>query len=491
MQKLYPDAKFEIHTMTTVGDRVLNKSLPKIGEKSLFTKDLEDALRSGGVDFVVHSLKDLPTQLPNGMTIGAVLEREDPRDALVLNTKFLGKTLKTLPEGSLIGTSSLRRAAQLCRNFKHLKVCDIRGNLNTRLAKLDAPNSKFAGIILAYAGLVRMGWSKRVDQVIDPDELVYAIGQGALAVECRVNDPLILDMLSHLCDLKSQCRILVERSFLKTLGGGCSAPVAVCSNLAPIPENDGEYEMQVQGGVWSLNGDTEILDNISCTLKFNEEVKEKDEKADKDEDEVEVPSKKMKLDQPQEFNVVDDNFAGTPGKSQFKKLVKEHGKWFAKCPYSGQSIEITEEEKKKMVEEGHLDVSIGMPVGQDFMGECPAVSMDEKVHYEDDLMAAGDNPMVDLINSDKEAVQEKEQVEKCPFIMIDYEQEHKDAKETSVIDEKDTSIYLYCGMFARNEKIKQLFEKCEKLGIALADKLIADGALEVMHAAQNEIHSKM
>jgi len=154
-----------IDTMTTVGDRVLNKSLPKIGEKSLFTKDLEDALTHGGVDFVVHSLKDLPTQLPHGMTIGAILEREDPRDALVLNSKFVGQKLQSLPEGSVIGTSSLRRSAQLSRNYPHIKVCDIRGNLNTRLAKLDAPQSKFSGIILANAGLVRMGWTKRVDQV--------------------------------------------------------------------------------------------------------------------------------------------------------------------------------------------------------------------------------------------------------------------------------------------------------------------------------------
>lgn len=151
--------------MTTMGDRVLNKSLPKIGEKSLFTKDLEEALTHGGVDFVVHSLKDLPTQLPMGMAIGAVLQRDDPRDALVLNNKFIGSKLKTLPKGSVIGTSSLRRAAQLSRNYKHLKVIDIRGNLNTRLAKLDAPQSKFSGIILANAGLIRMGWSNRVSQV--------------------------------------------------------------------------------------------------------------------------------------------------------------------------------------------------------------------------------------------------------------------------------------------------------------------------------------
>lgn len=140
--------------MTTMGDRVLNVALPKIGEKSLFTKDLEDALTKGGVDFVVHSLKDLPTALPVGMAIGAVLEREDPKDVLLLNAKHAGKTLQTLPKGCVIGTSSLRRSAQLARSYKHLSVCDIRGNLNTRLAKLDADGTKFDGIILAHAG----GW---------------------------------------------------------------------------------------------------------------------------------------------------------------------------------------------------------------------------------------------------------------------------------------------------------------------------------------------
>ncbi|EDS31080.1 porphobilinogen deaminase [Culex quinquefasciatus] len=232
LQKLNPDVVYEIRkyfqhvhlcwhvpsyllafflspdTMTTVGDRVLNKSLPKIGEKSLFTKDLEDALRTGGVDFVVHSLKDLPTALPLGMAIGAVLERDDPRDALVLNEAHRGRTLSTLPKGSVVGTSSLRRSAQLARKYENVVVCDIRGNLNTRLAKLDADGSKFAGIILAQAGLVRMGWNARVSQVIEPGEILYAVGQGALAVECRSNDEYILDMLSKLCHLETQCKIL-------------------------------------------------------------------------------------------------------------------------------------------------------------------------------------------------------------------------------------------------------------------------------------------
>ncbi|CAO1425817.1 unnamed protein product [Diamesa hyperborea] len=275
LQVLFPNIKFEIHSMTTMGDRVLNKSLPKIGEKALFTKDLEEALTHGGVDFVVHSLKDLPTQLPMGMAIGAVLQRDDPRDALVLNNKFIGSKLRTLPKGSVIGTSSLRRAAQLSRNYKHLKVIDIRGNLNTRLAKLDAPQSKFSGIILANAGLIRMGWSNRVSQVLEPEELLYAVGQGALAVECRVNDPFILNILHKLCDLETQCRIITERSFLKTLGGGCSAPVAVCTNLKKnsFLENN-NYTLDVDGAVWSLDGKTEIVDKISFNLSLDTSTKD-------------------------------------------------------------------------------------------------------------------------------------------------------------------------------------------------------------------------
>ncbi|KAH8303597.1 hypothetical protein KR018_005620 [Drosophila ironensis] len=268
LQKLFPKQKFEIHTMSTFGDRVLNVSLPKIGEKSLFTRDLEDALRNGGVDFVVHSLKDLPTALPTGMAIGAVLEREDARDALVLRENFKGHTIASLPKGSVIGTSSLRRTAQIRRLYPHLTVCDIRGNLNTRLAKLDAADSKFSGIILAQAGLVRMGWMNRISQVLEPTDLLYAVGQGALAVECRANDEHILAMLQKLMCLNTTCRILAERSFLKTLGGGCSAPVAVWSNLKgePLNGNCQDVGLSLTGAVWSLDGAIEIRNHLACAL---------------------------------------------------------------------------------------------------------------------------------------------------------------------------------------------------------------------------------
>nr|CAI5867870.1 unnamed protein product [Callosobruchus analis] len=150
--------------MSTLGDKILDIPLPKIGEKSLFTKELETALANGTIDFVVHSLKDLPTTLPDGMVIGAVLTREDPRDALVLRKDLNAYTLSTLPSSSIIGTSSLRRTAQLLKKYPHLKVESIRGNLNTRLRKLDELDT-YNAIILAASGLIRMGWENRITEV--------------------------------------------------------------------------------------------------------------------------------------------------------------------------------------------------------------------------------------------------------------------------------------------------------------------------------------
>uniref|UniRef100_A0A182NSX9 hydroxymethylbilane synthase n=1 Tax=Anopheles dirus TaxID=7168 RepID=A0A182NSX9_9DIPT len=397
LQKLNPDVVYEIHTMTTVGDRVLNKSLPKIGEKSLFTKDLEDALRTGGVDFVVHSLKDLPTSLPLGMAIGAVLEREDPRDALVLNERHRGCTLASLPRGSIVGTSSLRRSAQLARFYSHLAVCDIRGNLNTRLAKLDAEASKFAGIILAQAGLVRMGWNKRIDQVIEPHEILYAVGQGALAVECRSNDDYILGMLGKLCHLETQCRIVTERSFLKTLGGGCSAPVAVRTELKrrvgkeaggtvesggrkrtsqdEANDDDETFQLAVEGAVWSLDGKTEIRTKGECTLDLADS---RPDCAESDSSSSSPPHRAKKLrsggssSSPEAERVCpidhsgqqqqrkkspeiirDDELLLPPGCSKdggarmdLSKFIDIHGELFKKCPYSSELTKIAAAETK-------------------------------------------------------------------------------------------------------------------------------------------------
>lgn len=188
-----------------------------------------------------------------------------------MSKKFQGKTLSSLPKDSVIGTSSLRRSAQLARNMPHLKIENIRGNLNTRLKKLDDENSPYAAIILAAAGLKRMGWESRISQVryqvgpvniifiisliciyvlfklLEPKEALYAVGQGALGVECRETDWKICSLLEPLCDVETTLRCVCERSFLKTLGGGCSAPVAVFSSLE-------EKELTITGAVWSLNG---------------------------------------------------------------------------------------------------------------------------------------------------------------------------------------------------------------------------------------------
>ncbi|XP_046400080.1 porphobilinogen deaminase [Ischnura elegans] len=241
LKEIYPDKTFKIVTMSTIGDQILDKPLPKIGEKSLFTKELEVALDNNEVDFVVHSLKDLPTTLPKGMTIGAVCKRDDPRDVVVLNQKYKGKTLATLPNNSVIGTSSLRRAAQIHQKFPALVVKDVRGNLNTRLKKLDEGDN-YAALVLASAGLTRMGWEDRASQVLNSDEMMYAVGQGALAVECREGDHATLALLEPLHDRNTALCVLAERSFMRSLGGGCTAAMAVHTEIKTeaIEEDDGE-----------------------------------------------------------------------------------------------------------------------------------------------------------------------------------------------------------------------------------------------------------
>lgn len=210
------------------------------------------------MDLVVHSLKDLPTVLPPGFTIGAVCKRESPYDAVVFHPKFVGKTLETLPEKSVVGTSSLRRAAQLQRKFPHLEFKSIRGNLNTRLRKLDELQ-EFSAIILATAGLQRMGWQNRVGQILHPEECMYAVGQGALGVEVRAKDQDILDLVGVLHDPETLLRCIAERSFLRHLEGGCSVPVAVHTAI-----KDGQ--LYLTGGVWSLNGAETMQDTMQTTI---------------------------------------------------------------------------------------------------------------------------------------------------------------------------------------------------------------------------------
>ncbi len=187
LQKHYPQHQFDVETMSTQGDKILDVALAKIGDKGLFTKELETAMLQNQVDFAVHSLKDLPTNLPDGLMLGCVTERVNPADALVVNEKHQDKQLDTLPEGSVIGTSSLRRLAQLRHHYPHLTFKDVRGNVNTRLSKLDS--GEYDAIILAVAGLQRLDMSDRIHQIIPDDISLHAVGQGALGIFATTFDP--------------------------------------------------------------------------------------------------------------------------------------------------------------------------------------------------------------------------------------------------------------------------------------------------------------
>ncbi|MEC4982496.1 MAG: hydroxymethylbilane synthase [Oscillatoria sp. PMC 1068.18] len=255
LQKHFPDRQFEVETMSTQGDKILDVALSKIGDKGLFTKELEVGILNKQVDFAVHSLKDLPTKLPEGLILGCVTERVDPADALVVHAKHQDKQLDSLPEGAVIGTSSLRRLAQLRHHFPHLEFKDIRGNLNTRLAKLDA--GEYDAIILAVAGLQRLGMGDRIQQVIPSEISLHAVGQGALGIECREGDTEILELLKALEHSPTNARALAERSMLRELEGGCQVPIGVNTNI------DDQDNLTLVGMVASLDGKRLIKDSVS------------------------------------------------------------------------------------------------------------------------------------------------------------------------------------------------------------------------------------
>jgi hydroxymethylbilane synthase len=270
IKSVEPNLTFEIVSMETIGDKVLDRALSKIGDKSLFTKELETALVANAVDIVVHSLKDLPTQLPPGLVIGCICSRESPQDAVVMCPRYRGCKLKDLPAGSMIGTSSVRRVAQLKRRYPHLQFTSVRGNLNTRFLKLDDPTraasegkgdgTEYHALILALAGVERLGMRDRVDEVLSNEDCMYAVGQGALAVECREHDSVVLNLLSRIHDEKSALTCLAERSLMRALRGGCSTPVAVYCDMK------GDWNMHLTASVLSVDGEQEVQRQLSVTL---------------------------------------------------------------------------------------------------------------------------------------------------------------------------------------------------------------------------------
>ncbi|MCD8485251.1 hydroxymethylbilane synthase [Oscillatoria amoena NRMC-F 0135] len=263
LQKHYPNRTFEVHTMSTQGDNILDVALSKIGDKGLFTKELELGMLHNQVDFAVHSLKDLPTNLPEGLVLGCVTERENPADALVVHEKHKDKQLDTLPPGTIVGTSSLRRLAQLRHHYPHLEFKDIRGNLNTRLAKLDA--GEYDALILAVAGLQRLGMAERIHQAIPSDVSLHAVGQGALGIECRAEDAEVLELLKALEHKPTAQRCYAERAFLRELEGGCQVPIGVQTVI------EGET-LTLTGMVASLDGQRLIKDTTSGAATQAEEL---------------------------------------------------------------------------------------------------------------------------------------------------------------------------------------------------------------------------
>jgi hydroxymethylbilane synthase len=251
LKVLYPAMQTQLLGMTTEGDRVLGTSLAKIGGKGLFIKELELALESGQADIAVHSMKDVPMNLEAGFSIAAITEREDPRDAFVSN-EF--RDLESLPPGSVIGTSSLRRESQLRARFAHLRVEPLRGNVQTRLRKLD--EGQYAAIILAAAGLKRLGLAARITRILEPTYSLPAVGQGALGIECRADRADMIAALAPLNDPDTRWCVEAERALSRALAGSCQVP------LGGFAEISGG-SARLRGFVASPDGSRMVCDDIT------------------------------------------------------------------------------------------------------------------------------------------------------------------------------------------------------------------------------------
>ncbi len=244
LQELHPDLTVELVKFVTQGDKILDTPLAKIGGKGLFVKELEAALLDGRADLAVHSMKDVPMALPEGLTLAVICEREDPLDAFVSNhfEKFTD-----LPQGARVGTSSLRRKSQILKQRPDLQIIDLRGNVGTRLGKLD--DGQYDAIILASAGLKRLGLENRIRHTIEPNVSLPAVGQGALGLECRADDQDVLALIQPLLHIETDVCVRAERAFNAYLEGGCQVPIAGYATL-----QDGK--IHIEGRVGSPDGQT-------------------------------------------------------------------------------------------------------------------------------------------------------------------------------------------------------------------------------------------
>ncbi|QOW54379.1 MULTISPECIES: hydroxymethylbilane synthase [Acinetobacter] len=262
LEALHAGLNVELVTFVTQGDKILDTPLAKIGGKGLFVKELEAALLDGRADLAVHSMKDVPMALPEGLSLAVICEREDPLDAFVSNTYA---SFQDLPQGAKVGTSSLRRKCQILKARPDLEIIDLRGNVGTRLSKLDA--GQYDAIILASAGLKRLGLSERISHTLAPEVSLPAVGQGALGLECRTNDQAVLELILPLMDDETNVCVRAERAFNAYLEGGCQVPIAGYATL-----KDGQLSME--GRVGSVDGQTLLSAQLSAAPEQAEQLGE-------------------------------------------------------------------------------------------------------------------------------------------------------------------------------------------------------------------------
>jgi hydroxymethylbilane synthase len=258
--QVHPHLKVTLVKIKTTGDRIQDAPLAKVGGKGLFVKEIEEALIHRGIDLAVHSIKDVPTELPKGLRLCAITKREDPRDVFISKD---GTLLKNLPQRAKIGTSSLRRQAQLLHFRGDFEMIPLRGNLDTRLKKLKTMN--LDGIILAYAGVKRLGLAERITEIISTEISLPAIGQGALGIETRMDDEEVEKIIRSLNDPHSAIAISAERAFLKKLGGGCQVPIAAFGQIVGST-------LQIDGMVATTNGKRFIHHHLEGTIEEAESL---------------------------------------------------------------------------------------------------------------------------------------------------------------------------------------------------------------------------
>jgi hydroxymethylbilane synthase len=263
LENLFPHLTIEIEIIKTTGDKILDAPLAKIGDKGLFTKELEHALLDNRVDLAVHSLKDVPTQIPNGLAIAAILKREDVHDVFIAHSSNKTKAITKLPLGATIATGSLRRKSQLLNARPDFHIVDLRGNLNTRIQKLDESN--WDGMILAKAGVTRLGWEKRITDILPFELMLPAVGQGALAVETRIDDLRINELLHSLHHQPTADTVAAERSLLRELEGGCQIPIGAWSTVQGT-------ELHLEAVIGNLDGTKIIRGNKNGDVSEAEHI---------------------------------------------------------------------------------------------------------------------------------------------------------------------------------------------------------------------------